>query len=308
MHRIATIDLGTNTFLLLITEYTNGRLLPIFNEQRIPRIGSNVDKNKILEPNAFKKAFDVLSEYKQICDRYEVEKIIAVGTSALREAKNSNEFVNFIKKELGIDIEIISGYDEANYTYIGGLSFMDIDPSQKYAVIDIGGGSTEIIYGQGNNVINKVSLNIGSVRLTEKYLKNDPPLEDEISKLKENLYNSFSKLDTFSFKDTVLIGVAGTVTTLAMIDRCENQIYPDKIMGHKIYLDSLQSIVNKLSTSKVSEIESKYFVQKGRSDVILAGMIILETFMKMFSFDSVLTSICGLRHGIALREFGKLKK
>ena len=306
MYKTGTIDIGTNTFLLLIAEFDyNGILKPIHHEQRIPRIGRDVDENKNIRHDAFIRAAEILNEYKKICLDYGVDCIAATGTSALRDAHNKNDFVNFIKNETGIMIEVIDGVEEAHWSYRGGLSFFNLQPNQNYSVIDIGGGSTEIILGSGGEVTNRISLNVGSVRLTERFLKCDPPSENEIQEMRSVLLSEFDKASGFQLRDSVFVGVAGTLTTLAMIDRKEDMIYPDRISGYELSFKTITEILDKLKNVKVAEIEEKYYVQKGRSDIILAGIVILHTFMEKYKLDSVTTSVCGLRHGIAIREYEK---
>ena len=305
MKRLATIDLGTNTFLLLISEY-NDKLITILDEQRIPRIGKEIDEKKNIHRDAFYRALEVLKEYKFICEKFKVDKIVAVGTSALRDAKNKSEFIEFIKKHINIEIEILSGEEEALFTYIGGIKSLGLDINNKYSVIDIGGGSTEIVIGEGRNIYQKISLNIGSVRMTERFLLNDPPLELEIEKMDECINNELSKIKNNSLNNSCLVGVAGTVTTLAMIDIGEKNIIPEKINGYKLSLLKIKSILNKFKQSTIEEIKSVFHIPEGRADVIFAGVSILVNFMSKFKIDSITTSIGGLRYGIAVREYEKV--
>jgi exopolyphosphatase/guanosine-5'-triphosphate,3'-diphosphate pyrophosphatase len=304
MKRLATIDLGTNTFLLLISEY-NDKLIPILDEQRIPRIGKDIDSKKNIYNDAFCRALEVLDEYKNICKKYKVDKIVAVGTSAIRDAKNKNEFIEFIKTHTNIEVEVLLGEEEALFTYIGGISSLGLDINNKFSVIDIGGGSTEIVIGEGRNIYQKVSLNIGSVRMRERYLLNDPPLESEVKKMDEYINEEISKLQNIDLNNSCLIGVAGTVTTLAMIDLGEKIIKPEKVNGYKLSLSKIKSILNKLKHSTHEEIKSVFHIPEGRADVIFAGVSILVNFMSKFKIDSITTSVGGLRYGIAIREFEK---
>jgi exopolyphosphatase/guanosine-5'-triphosphate,3'-diphosphate pyrophosphatase len=306
MKKIATIDIGTNTFLLLISEFDdNGNMKLLHHEQRIPRIGRDVDENKNIRHDAFIRAAEILNDYKKICLDYGVDCIAATGTSALRDAHNKNDFVSFIKNETGIMIEVIDGVEEALWSYRGGLSFFNLKPNQNYSVIDIGGGSTEIILGLGGEVTNRISLNVGSVRLTERFLKSDPPSENEIQEMRNALFMEFDKVSEFKLGGSNFVGVAGTVTTLAMIDRKEDKINPERLSGYVLSHTAVTSILDMLKKATVRQIEEEYHVQKGRSDIILAGNVILHSFMDKFNIPSVITSICGLRHGIALREYEK---
>jgi exopolyphosphatase/guanosine-5'-triphosphate,3'-diphosphate pyrophosphatase len=304
MNKYAIIDIGTNTILLLIVAFDeNGNIEFIHHEERIPRIGKDVDESKNIGNTSFLKTAEIIKDYKKISDSFHIDKLVAVATSALRDANNKKEFVEFIYNETGVTIEIISGSDEAHWSYRGALSFLKVDPNQHYSVIDIGGGSTEIITGKGINVINNISLNIGAVRLTERYFRNNSPSLDEINHAKMFLHTEFEKLNSFKPICGSFIGVAGTITTLAMIDRGEQEITIDNINGYQLSFISISNILNDMKKLTANDIESKYFVKKGRSDIIFAGTLILHSFMEQFNITSIMTSINGLRYGIAIREF-----
>ena len=303
MNKYAIIDIGTNTILLLVVSFDeNGDIQFIHHAERIPRIGKDVDENKNIGNSSFLKTAEIIKDYKKISSGFKVDKLIAVGTSALRDANNKKEFIEFVYTETGVRIEIISGSDEAHWSYRGALSFLKIDPDQNYSVIDIGGGSTEIISGKGNNVIDNISIDVGAVRLTERYFKNNPPNSDEINHAKFFLRTQFEKLNSFKLTPSSFVGVAGTITTLAMIDKGEREITFD-YNGYPLSFASISNILNNMKELTINEIESKYFVKQGRSDVILAGIVILHSFMEQFNIQSITTSINGLRYGIAIRAF-----
>jgi len=304
MNKYAIIDIGTNTILLLVVAFDeNGNIEFIHHEERIPRIGKDVDESRNIGKSSFLKTAEIIKDYKKISDGFIVDKLTAVGTSALRDANNKKEFVKFIYDETGIKIEIISGSEEAHWSYRGALSFLKVDHNQYYSVIDIGGGSTEIITGKGTNVINNISLDIGAVRLTERYFKNNSPTLDEINHAKMFLHTEFEKLNSFKLSHCSFIGVAGTITTLAMVDRGEREITIDNINGYQLSFISISNILNDMKKLTANEIENKYFVKKGRSDIIFAGTLILHSFMEQFNIANIMTSINGLRYGIAIREF-----
>jgi len=304
MDKYAIIDIGTNTILLLIVAFDeNGNIKFIHHEERIPRIGKDVDESRNIGNASFLKTVEIIKDYKKISDGFNVDKLTAVGTSALRDANNKKEFVQFIYDETGVKIEIISGSEEAHWSYRGALSFLKVDPNQYYSVIDIGGGSTEIISGKGNDVIKNISLDVGAVRLTERYLKSNPPTPQEINDTEMFLHTQFEKLNSFKLSNSFFVGVAGTITTLAMVDRGEREITIDNINGYLMSFVSISNILNDMKKLTVNDIENKYFVKKGRSDIIFAGTLILHSFMKQFNIASVMTSINGLRYGIAIREF-----
>lgn len=242
--RIASIDIGTNTILLLIAEVIDGKIIPLYNAQVIARLGKNVDATGFIQKEAFEKVLKALSEFKTIAENFKVDKIIAIGTSALRDARNKVEFIDFIAQETGIKIKVISGEEEARLTYLGAVS--GIEPrflSSKITVIDIGGGSTEIINGHGFEIKKFISLDIGTVRITEKFLKHSPPFKEEINEARNFITQEFQKIEPdFDFKNSVLVGVAATVTTLSAYD-LKLEIYDgEKVNMHEMTFETIEKI------------------------------------------------------------------
>jgi exopolyphosphatase/guanosine-5'-triphosphate,3'-diphosphate pyrophosphatase len=303
--RIASIDIGTNTFLLLIADFdSSAKINVIRHEQRIPRIGKDVDKEGNIGLEAFKRAADILIEYKNISIEYHANIIIATGTSALRDANNKHDFLGFIKDNSGIEIEILSGEDEAKWSYRGAMSNFPIE-SGRCTVIDIGGGSTEIIIGEGKEIVDRKSLNIGSVRLTERFFHSDPRQEEEIEKAEIFIEDTFAKFGNYNLQHSKLVGVAGTVTTLAAYNQNLDYIDPKKIAGYNMKYDTIKEMFNSLKKKSVLEISKIACIPEGRADVILAGTQILMKFMDYFKIKEIKVSERGLRYGIAIREWEK---
>jgi exopolyphosphatase / guanosine-5'-triphosphate,3'-diphosphate pyrophosphatase len=304
--KIATIDIGTNTVLLLIADIENGNIKTLSYEQRTPRIGKNIDSEGIIGKPAFTRVIDVFTEYQKIINELQPEKTVAFGTSALREAANQNEFIEYIKNETGINIEILEGKEEAYWAYRGAISGIASD--KKMIVIDIGGGSTDIAEGTFKEVTCTNSLNVGAVRITERYFRNNPPTVTEIQLATDFIKNSMSKLAQCSFEDASLIGVAGTPTTLASIDQGITRFDVTKISGYNLSFDSINSIFLKLCKMRTEEIRALSDATEGRADIITAGTLILTEFMKLGNFSSITVSERGVRYGIAIREWEKLNK
>ena len=219
----STIDIGTNTILMLIAEYDEqtGNIRTILDIQRVPRLGKGVDSNRNILPESIQKAIDILEEYNDISEDHDSDKITATATSFIRDSHNRDEFISAIKLNTGIEIEILSGSDEAKWTYAGGV-YDKLGSNSRLTTIDIGGGSTEITTSANPvNTLNDLlagkitgkSMNIGSVRLNEKYLKNHPPAFDDIMNAEKFINEHLKEID-FDIAGTELIGVAGTVTTL----------------------------------------------------------------------------------------------
>lgn len=306
--RIATIDIGTNTVLLLIVDIDDaGRITTLAYEQRTPRLGKDVDAQKIIGKAAFERVAADLREYKTICSRYSPERIVAVGTSAVRDAKNSVEFITYIKAETGIEVEIVSGEEEAKLAYFGALSGYQ-GPEQLLAVIDIGGGSTEITMGTRKEIHHKISLDIGSVRMTERFLRHDPPTLSELKTAEREIAASLRVLPEFDFSRAVVIGVAGTAASLATIDQGLKEFRRERITNYHLTKPAVNNLLKKLVTMKVREILTLSTVTEGRADILTAGTLILHTFMQRTDIKEIIVSERGVRYGLALREWQKTRQ
>jgi len=308
--RIASIDIGTNTVLLLVADIDeHGIIHPVEHQQRLPRLGKDVDKNKAINISAFDRIAWILNEYKNLSLQLGADKIIAGTTSAVRDATNKDEFVSYLKKNTGIDIEILSGDDEATLTYRGAISgFQDLQ--KPAAVIDIGGGSTEISYPtpekhNGKSKLHRYSLQLGSVRMTERFLKHNPPLAPEIQSAMQVMIEEFAQVHNPGLSSYQLVAVAGTATTLACLDQKLNEFDVEKVSGYKMSRDAVGTWAIKLSTITSDQIRSLSNTTEGRADILTAGVLILNEFMKHFGFGSVIVSERGLRYGMIIREWQK---
>ncbi len=303
--RIASIDLGTNTALLLIADVdSSGIITPLIQLQRSPRIGRDVDEKKQIQQPAFERLCDVLLEYSALIKKNDVDKVIACATSAVRDATNRDELISYIQLQTGITIEVISGETEALLTYQGGICGLPLTDN-KYLVLDIGGGSTEISFYDSSNEFKKYSLQLGSVRLTERYFKHDPPLVYEIVNGRRFVSNCIDE-HTGSFmaglNELTLVGVAGTVTTLACFEQNLKEFDIQKVSGYPIPFERVQFWKDKLLTLSVEEITNLSNATEGRADILQAGVLILSHFMEHFRFSEVITSERGLRFGMVIRK------
>jgi exopolyphosphatase/guanosine-5'-triphosphate,3'-diphosphate pyrophosphatase len=301
--RISAIDIGTNTILMLIAEMADGGELRVIRDEHvIARLGKGVDENRRIPPDAFERVLNHLSEYKRIHESEHSGAIIACGTSALRDALNRDEFIVFIRERLGIEIVVLSGEEEAALTYLGAVSeFAESEPQKQIVVIDIGGGSTEFIVGQGDAIRSRVSLDVGSVRLTERFLKNSPPLPEGLAEAQQYIRERVGGLPQLSGK-TRCIGVAGTLTTLAALDLQLSVYDRSRVSGHVLTLEVIQSIFDQLKRKRLEELKAIPQILPQRADIILAGILILQEFMGHLGMDRITASDRGLRYGIALRE------
>jgi exopolyphosphatase / guanosine-5'-triphosphate,3'-diphosphate pyrophosphatase len=301
--RIASIDIGTNTILMLVADIERHtdqfRFSVIRDELVVARLGKGVDEHRRILPGTFERVRDFLRTYRRIAEECAVESIIACGTSALRDATNRDEFLAYIEKETGISIRILSGDDEARLTFFGAVSeYPSGDAS--YSVIDIGGGSTELINGSYRTTFNNVSLDIGSVRLTERFLKSSPPTELQVEDTIEYIRATLAGARFLPQKDSRLIGVAGTVTTLAAIHQQLPSYDPKKIGGYILTIGAIESMYEQLRPLTVEQIRSIPQISAGRADIILAGILILKEFMYACDSGVITASNRGLRYGLAM--------
>ncbi len=309
--RIASIDIGTNTVLLLVANVDErGVIHPIEQQQRLPRLGKDVDKNSVIHISAFDRIAWILNEYKNLAVQLGAEKIIAGATSAVRDASNRDEFISYLRKNSGIEVEILSGEDEASLTYRGAVSgFQNLKKS--VAVLDIGGGSTEISYltpGQhnGNSKLHRYSLQLGSVRMTERFFKHNPPHPSELQSAVQYMIEEFAQVLNPGFSSYQLVAVAGTATTLACLEQELDEFDVEKVSGFQMSRDTVSRRAMKLSTMTAEQIRLLSNTTEGRADILTAGVLILNEVMKHFGFDSMIVSERGLRYGMILREWEKL--
>lgn len=309
--RIGAIDIGTNTFLLLVADVDEkGTVNPAAYEQRIPRLGKDVDAQKIIGKPAFERAAVILQEYKTISDRLHGERLVVAATSAVRDAANKKEFLSFIKAKTGLEIEILSGEEEASLTYLGAASGLRLH-HRAIAVVDIGGGSTEITLGTRKGIQKSFSLDIGSVRVTERYLQHDPPLSVELAVASEFVENALHHLNGYNFRKTTIVGVAGTATTLAALDQGLSNFDRTKISGYKLSRQAIETLYRRLRVLRLEKILALSNVTLGRADILTAGTLILHELMKKTNAEEIIVSERGVRYGLVLREWekqGKSKK
>lgn len=302
----AAIDIGTNTVLLLVAEIQNNALKPIHEEQRIPRLGRGVDASGNLDHDSMERVIHALKEYKQILETNfsQINSLSVTATSAVRDAENREEFVHRVKRETNFDLKILSGRDEAEYTFTGALSMLP--DTSKAMIIDIGGGSTEVAIGENKNLIDSHSFDMGSVRFTERYLKHDPANKSEIRRCRKVIKMLFnSRLFDYNGPERAfpLIGVAGTVTSIAYMDLDLEHYDTQRINGYILSREHISQWAVRISGMPAGELESRYpKVMEGRAEVIAAGILILDEFMHYYEIPELRVSIGGIRHGAILKK------
>jgi exopolyphosphatase/guanosine-5'-triphosphate,3'-diphosphate pyrophosphatase len=308
MQRTACIDVGTNTALLLVADLDpeSGRILPVEHRQTIVRLGESVDEERVIRSEALLRLIGSMSAYSELCRTLGVQKIIAFGTSALRDAKNRTEIIEEVLRTTGIELRCISGEEEAELTFFGAVAGMAEVP-EPFTVIDIGGGSTEIIMGTATEVERSVSINIGSVRLTERFFTTLPPDPLELESAREEINRQLStNLVKFYTSRQDVFGVAGTLTTIAQVCMGDLEFNPEKVHGFRLEYEQVRQMLERLQRMPLLEIVA-LGIPEGRADVITMGTLILHQFMHLSDVGTVTVSIHGLRFGMALKELIRLQ-
>lgn len=306
--RIATIDIGTNTVLLLIADIDDdGRIQTVAEEQRLPRLGTGVDQRGVIGMEDCRRVVSDLQKFLETIRKFQAERVAVCATSALRDASNQKDILRFIATETGLDVEVLTGSDEAQWTFRGVTNELQ-HGRPSTVVLDIGGGSTEITHphpssSNGDHQLSRYSLHLGSVRISERYFKHNPPLTDEINSAKQFILETLTEVRNPGFDRFGLLAVAGTATTLACLDQQLASFDRERVTGYQMERAAVVYWSRRLLSMSSTEIRLLSDVTEGRADILSAGVLILEEIMELFRFRSLTVSERGLRHGIALREW-----
>jgi len=298
---VAAIDIGTNSVLLLVARAgADGSLEPVEELATITRLGEGVDKSRTLAPEAVERTLACLDEYARVIAKWGVTNLAAVGTSAMRDARGGDIFRAKAKALLGTEPRIISGAEEARLTFIGGLSGIRLPPdSSEVIVFDIGGGSTELIRGNAatGKTSSAVSLDVGSVRLTERHIRTDPPTEAELEALDRDIERLLA--DAPSLGDAVLVGVAGTVTTIAAIAGKVDPYDAARVHGATLSREAVDATCARLASLPLAERVRLPGLSPKRADVIVAGARLCRAIMQRAGASELIVSDRGVRWGLA---------
>lgn len=299
---LAGIDIGTLTCRLEIAEVTSeGHIKKLRSDRRILRLGEGVDRDRLLRPDAMKRVAATLKEWRQIIDEHQVQAMAVVATSAVRDARNREEFLDLIAREAGLQVEVISGEEEARRTMLGIRSGLPAGVMDMLAV-DIGGGSTECILDRPGQPAIVRSIDIGVVRLSERVLQSDPPTAEELRQARNWIRNETeAAVATMPVPiGLTFVGTAGTITALAAMAQQLPAYEPARIHNYVLALDEVKRLEAQLLSRSKQQREGLPGLERGREDVIVAGVIILRTMMETLGMEKVLVSDLGLREGVLL--------
>ncbi|MDQ3915328.1 MAG: Ppx/GppA family phosphatase [Actinomycetota bacterium] len=301
--RVAAIDVGTNSTRLLVAEELAGGFRALERRLTITRLGQDVDKRRVLAPDALQRTLQTIAEYAATCGEYEVTKLRVTGTSAVRDARNRADFFDGVRRLTGTEAELLTGEAEACATFLGALS--DLPAGGPVLVVDIGGGSTELVSGV-DEPEHLVSLDVGSVRMMEKHLASDPPAPEELEALRAEVS---SALDEVKGELAVpagarLIGVAGTVTQLAAL-KAGVPVYDPDVTHHAVLSHGdVRRLVRRLASLPYEKRRRVRGLQPGRVDVIVPGAEILLAVMEAFDAPEVLVSEKDILDGLVIQLLG----
>jgi len=305
---VASIDIGTNTIILLVAEVNlnNFEVKTLENHHSIPRIGRGLKKDNPISTENIKKMHAVISRYADVIKKYNCEKVLVTGTNALRISSNRNEIVEEFRKKFNYTLNVVTGEEEARYSYLGAVN--GYPPNKNLLVIDIGGGSTEIIFGIGANISFRKSFPIGAVSGRENYFTSDPPFEKQIMSFSNHIKETISEIAMNIQNIETAIAIAGTPTTLACIKQNLKIYDEDLIEGSVLSKDDLEKFIGELSKQNSEEIKKNYLsVVEGREDVLLAGTIILNEITNLLKINEVTVSTKGIRYGAIINWMNPLK-
>lgn len=301
--KCGAIDIGTNTILLVVAERDdeNRAFRDVVDMSTIVRLGEGLANSGRLSGPAMSRAMEGLKRYADIAASHGVERLFCVGTAALREAANSRDFLASVKDAFGFDVEIISARDEAHYTYLSVRDDHAVRASVM-TIIDIGGGSTEVITATDRDFGGYVSLPMGSVRLTDAFVSHDPPIGEEIDRVIAYIREHLPAVACRH--GSTLVGTAGTVTNIAAIVAGIGTYDKGIVHGFVIGLGQLKALIASLTRLTSDERRRVTGMEPGREDVIVQGAVILREIMEHGGFDRVKVSTAGVSYGVIYERCG----
>ena len=301
--RIAIVDIGTNSTRLLVAAVDSGRVTDeIERRTKVTRLGAGVDADGSLRADAMDRVYATLDDYRALIDAAGATKAVAVLTSAARDAANGAEFAATVRDRYGLEPHVLSGDQEARMTFLGATSERDTDDRTPILVIDIGGGSTELVIGAGHDVIFNVSTQAGVVRQTERHIQSDPPSESELDELAVDVREILAHGVAPEHRTAVqrAIGVAGTATSLGAIAQHLDPYDPERVHGYVLSADERDRILAHLASIPLEQRRRVPGLDPSRAPTIVAGVVILTEVMGLFGLEEVEISEHDILRGAAL--------
>ncbi|MDT4940264.1 MAG: exopolyphosphatase / guanosine-5-triphosphate,3-diphosphate pyrophosphatase [Pseudonocardiales bacterium] len=303
MTRVAAIDCGTNSIRLLIADVESVGLTDVVREMRIVRLGQGVDRTGRLAPEALERTRVALAGYAAQIGEHGAQRVRMVATSATRDAANRDQFVAMVRAELGVDPEVITGQQEAALTFAGAASALDEVDGVPLLVVDIGGGSTELVRGDAaGEPLRAHSMDVGCVRMTERHLRDDPPTAEQVAATIADVRTAVhaARADVPLSGELRFVGVAGTVTTVAAIALGLGRYDPDLIHGSLLTAEQVAAVTEQLLQMTHEQRAALPVMHPGRVDIIGGGALVLRTLVEETGVHQVVASEHDILDGIAL--------
>jgi exopolyphosphatase/guanosine-5'-triphosphate,3'-diphosphate pyrophosphatase len=298
--RIAVIDIGTNSTRLLVADVAGDRVSEVERRSRVTRLGRGVDLAAQLSSEAIEAVCDAIADYRQICDEAGAHRIDAIATSAVRDASNGDAFIAELRERFALSARVLDGEHEARLTYTGATAGRP--PSESTLVIDIGGGSTELAVGTGEEIAFHASLQAGVVRHTERHISTDPPAPAELEALAADARGLIAAVidGEPAAEATAGIAVAGTPTSLAAVELELEPYDATRVHGHVLTLPSIQRMLSRLASAPLAKRAQIPGLHPDRAPTIIAGVVILVEVMRAFDLERIQVSESDILYGTAI--------
>ena len=305
--RVAVVDIGTNSTRLLVADVDNdGSIAELERRTQVTRLGEGVDSAGVLSDAGIARVLATLDDYLKVIKGYGAQARPAVLTSAVRDAVNGQDFVATVERRYGLEARAIAGSEEAQLSFLGATSDRDPSDPTPTLVIDVGGGSTELILGAGRTVEFFVSLQAGVVRQSERHLRHDPPTLGELNAVGAEVASLVERQVPEAVRRGAAhaIAVAGTATSCAAIDQALDPYDPSRVHGYRLSLTTLKLLLARLASLKLAERRKVRGLHPDRAPTIIAGVIILIRVLEAFELEGFEASEHDILRGVALRRAG----
>jgi exopolyphosphatase / guanosine-5'-triphosphate,3'-diphosphate pyrophosphatase len=301
LKKAGAIDVGSNTLRLLIAQIEGNRVLPVCRDREMVRLGRNFFPERVIGGQSLESALKVLERFQRTGVQEGVARFRAAGTGILRESSNTRQFLETVLRTTGISIEVLSGVEEARLSALGVLSVFQ-ELTGPTCIFDLGGGSVEFTWVQSGKIGAAVSLPLGAVGLTEQFLLSDPPLKQEIDRLRGHCLETLRKGINSNKSVSCLIGTAGTVTTLTALAKKLAEYDPSRINGSVLDRDTLSRLLFELTSIPLAARRELPGLEQDRADIITAGLVAVRSILDFFDTDTLRVSDAGLLEGLLLDE------
>jgi exopolyphosphatase / guanosine-5'-triphosphate,3'-diphosphate pyrophosphatase len=296
--RVAVIDVGTNSTRLLVADVEDGKVSPLERRSTVTRLGRGVDLSGHLSSEAIEDVCEAIALYMGILDELGAETVDAIATSAVRDADNGSAFIAELRERFALSARVLDGEAEARLTYLGATS--EAPPAAPTLVVDIGGGSTELIVGRGSEISFHDSLQAGVVRHSERHIAGDPPTAEELEALATDVRGLIENSVGTGVEATQGIAVAGTPTSLASVEMGLAPYDPSRVHGHVLALPSIQRMLSRLASAPLTERVNIPGLHPDRAPTIVAGVVILVEVMRAFGLEQITVSEHDILYGTAI--------